>query len=381
MRADASRPRHGRLRMSDQKKTAELLIIGTGVIAMSVAYHCAEAGVDVVVLERDQLDATATQTAGAFRTYYPGRVYDSELVARSLADFRSFEAATGTDLGLTETGMLVVATDPDQAAELEAELPAQRDVGVRLELLTAAQAVERNPWLDPAGVEMALWCPQMIRLRADEVLRGYGEGAQKRGARVITGASVTGVDASTGRVSTTVGDFTAESIVIADGQDSGVIAELAGLKLPVWGQFAELFRTDPVGDADVATPFTFHPAAGLKTMGMGPSFLVGLERFSTQPGMRDIWHEAAVEEVGHWYPRLRNATLHSAWTGTLDVTPSRSALIGRADGRHERIFFAAGFTGHELSQAPATGKIIRDLHLGRHPGVDITPFSLAHNGA
>ncbi|THA34650.1 FAD-binding oxidoreductase [Streptomyces sp. A1547] len=367
--------------MSEQKNTAELLVIGTGVIAMSVAYHCAEAGVDVVVLGRDQPGATATQTAGAFRTYFPGRVYDSELVARSLADFRSFGATTGAELEVTQTGMLVVAASADEADELLAEVPAQRDAGVQLELLTAAQAVERNPWLDPAGVEAALWCPQMIRLRADEVLRGYTEGAQKHGARLVTGATVTGLDASGGRVATTAGDFTAEAIVLADESGSGDIAALAGFELPVWGQFAELFHTDPIGDGDVASPFTFHPAAGLKTMGMGPSFLVGLERFSRKPGMRDIWHEAAMDEVAQRYPRLRDVTLHSAWTGTLDVTPSRSALIGRAGGPHERILFATGFTGHELGQAPATGKIIRDLHLGRHPGVDITPFSLARNGA
>ncbi|WP_037677757.1 FAD-binding oxidoreductase [Streptomyces griseus] len=366
--------------MSEQN-TAQLLIIGTGVIAMSIAYHCAEAGIDVVLLERDAIESTATQTAGAFRTYFPGRVHDSELVVRSLADFRSFGATVGVDLGLTETGMLVVASTADQAAVLEAEVPAQRDVGVQLELLTAAQAIRRNPWLDPAGVEAAVWCPQMIHLRADEVLRGYAEGARKHGARVWTGTTATEVDARTGRVSTTAGDFTAEAIVIAAGQCSGDIAAMADLKLPVWGQYAELFRTDPVGDGDVEAPFTFHPEAGLKTMGMGPSFLVGLERFSKREGMRDIWHEAACDEVARRYPRLRDVKLHSAWTGTLDVTPSRTALIGKAGGKHERIFFAAGFTGHDLGQAPATGKIIRDLCLGRQPGVDITPFSLARNGA
>ncbi|MEU2393804.1 FAD-binding oxidoreductase [Streptomyces sp. NPDC007369] len=366
--------------MSDQRNTAELVVIGSGVIAASIAYHCAEAGADVVLLERDQAGITATQTAGAFRTYFPGRVYDSELVVRSLADFRSFGTTLGADLEVAETGMLVVATTPEQAAELEAELPAQRGAGVQLELLTVAQAVERNPWLDPAGVEFAIWCPQMIRLRADEVLRGYVEGARKYGARVVTGVTVTGLDASTGRVATSAGDFTAAAVVIADAQGSGEVAALAGLELPVWGQFAELFRTVPVGGGAIATPFTFHPGAGLKTMGMGPSFLVGLERFSTEPGMRDIWLREATDEVGRWYPRLRGVTLHSAWTGTLDITPSRAGIIGRADGPHERILFATGFTGHELSQAPAVGKIIRDLHLGRHPGVDITPFSPAANG-
>ncbi|MEU5100061.1 FAD-dependent oxidoreductase [Streptomyces sp. NPDC020996] len=367
--------------MPEQKNTTELLIIGTGVIAMSIAYHCAEAGIDVVLLERDEPESTATQTAGAFRTYFPGQVHDSELVVRSLDDFRSFGATMGADLGITETGMLVVADTPEQATALEAELPAQREAGVRLELLTAAEAVRRNPWLDAADVEAAVWCPQMIHLRADEVLRSYTEGARKHGAHLMSGAVATELDPLTGHVATTRADFTAEAIVIAAGQCSGDIADMAGLKLPLWGQYAELYRTDPVGEADVDAPFTFHPGAGLKTMGIGPSFLVGLERFSKKQGMRDIWYEAARQEVAQRYPRLRDVKLHSAWTGTLDVTPSKTALIGKASGKHERIFFAAGFTGHELGQAPATGKIIRDLYLGRRPDVDITPFSLARNGA
>lgn len=369
--------------MSEQKNGTELLVIGTGVVAASIAYHAAEAGVDVVRLEREGYAGTATQTAGAFRTYFPGQVHDSELVARSLADFRAFGSTLGADLGLTQTGMLVVAATAEQAAELEAELPAQRDAGVELELLTAAQVAARNPWLDPAGIEAGIWCPQMIHLRADEVLRGYTEGARKHGVRTVTGARVTALDAASGRVATTAGEFTAEAVVIADAQGSGDIAELTGLKLPLRDQFAELFRTDPVGDdgGDVTAPFTFHPAAGLKTMAMGPSFLVGLERFGDDPGLRAVWHEEAADEVAQRYPRLRDVTLHSAWTGTLEVTPSKTALIGRADGPNERILFATGFSGHELGQAPAAGRIVRDLHLGRHPGVDLTPFSLAHNGA
>ncbi|MFI5932098.1 NAD(P)/FAD-dependent oxidoreductase [Actinoplanes sp. NPDC051494] len=365
--------------MPEHPRTTELLIIGAGVIGASIAYHAAEAGIGTVLLEPDaQATATATQTAGAFRTYFPGKVHDSELVARSLTGFREFAATTGVDLALTRTDMLVVAATPREAADLEAELPAQRAAGVQLELLTAEQVVARNRWLDPAGVEVGILCPQMIRLRADEVVRGYSEGALRHGARVLTGATVTGIDSGSGLVATTAGDITAETIVIAAGSGSGALAALAGLELPVWEQFAELFRTAEIGGAaDVGAPFTFHPAAGLKAMGIGPAFLVGLERFSQLPSMREVWFKEAGAELAARYPRLRDVALHSAWTGSLEATASATALIGRAPGAHERILVAAGFTGHDLSQAPVTGQIIRDLHLGRDPGLDLTPFALA----
>jgi sarcosine oxidase, subunit beta len=364
--------------MPDRKNQTDLLIIGGGVIGLSIAYHCAQANLDVVLVEKDQFGtATTSQTARAFRTYFPKKVHDSELAVLSLAEFRSFASAVGTNLGLADLGLLTVLTSPQDAAEVEQLLPAHREVGVELKLLNAAQACDYNPWLDPDTIEAAVWSPHAYRLKPEALVQGYANAARRHGARLLTETAVTGLDARTGQVTTTAGDFTAEAIVIAAGPWSGDVAKLTGLELPVWGQFAELLHTDPLADGDVDTPFTLHPVSGLKTMGLGQSFLVGLERISKQDGMRDIWFRATLDELPKWYPRLKNVGLHSAWTGTLDVTPTKSALIGRAGSEHERILFAAGYTGHGLAQAPITGQIIRDLCLGRQPSVDLTPYSLA----
>jgi sarcosine oxidase subunit beta len=363
--------------MPDQENTAEMLIIGGGVIGLSIAYHCAEAGIDVTLLERGELGAaTTSQTANTVRSYLPRKPHDSELVVRGLADYRAFPETIGVDPGLEDLGFMVVLTSKDQVTTLEAELEAQRAAGVELELITAAQACEHNPWLDPRGIEAAIWTKEAYLLRPDEVVRGYSAAAQKHGARVLTGVNVTGLDARTGQVTTSAGTFTAEVVVIAAGPWSGEVAALTGLKLPVWGQFSELLLTDPlIPDGEIKTPFTLHLVSGLKTKGMGSSFLVGLERISKQQGLRDVWFNAALEEIARRYPRLEEVGLRSGWTGTLDVTSTKSAVIGRASGEHERVFYAAGYTGHGLGQAPVTGQIIRDLYLGRDPGVDLAPFT------
>jgi sarcosine oxidase subunit beta len=367
--------------MSEHGDTTELLIIGGGVIGASIAYHCAEAGVQVTLVEKNDGfgQATTSETARAFRSYFPRRPYDSELVVRSMAEFRNFAKVTGTELELVDLGLLTILTNAQDAAEVESHVPAQRAAGVELELLTGAQAKELNPWLDPDTVELAVWTPQTYRLKPEVLVAGYADAARRLGARLLTGTTVTGIDASTGHVTTTAGDFTADAIVIAAGPLSGDVAKLAGLELPVWGQFSELLFTNALSDGEIRTPFTLHPISGLKTMGWGNGFLVGLERISKQAGMRDIWFQAAVDELPKWYPQLENLTLRSGWTGTLDVTPSKSAIIGRGAGEHERLLFAAGYTGHGLAQSPITGRLVRDLHLGREPEVDLTPYSLATN--
>ncbi|NLU73967.1 FAD-binding oxidoreductase [Streptomyces sp. HNM0575] len=368
--------------MSARRDTTEMLIAGGGVTALSIACHCARAGIDVVLLDPDTSEAGLSRAPRPVRSYQPGKVHDSELTVRSLADYRSFGPAGGADLVVGDVGWLVVATGREHAAGLERELAAQRDAGVELELLTPAQACGYNPWLDPAGVEAAVWCPQSYLIDVEKVLRGYAAEAREYGARLLTGHSVTSLDPGSGQVTTTRGEFDAETIVIAAGAASGGIAAAAGLDLPLWAQSAELFRTGPViGEGGPATPFTVHPESGLKTLGAGRSFLIGLERISRRHGMRDVWFEEAVGETAKRYPRLKDVELHSAWTGSVDVTPTGTAFVGRAGGAHERILVASGYTGQELGQAPATGRIIRDLCLGRSPGVDLTPFSPGPSGS
>jgi sarcosine oxidase subunit beta len=366
--------------MSESTKT-ELLIVGGGVIGMSIAFHAAEAGVDVVLVEKNAEfgKATTSQTARAFRTYFPRRPYDSELVMRSLPEFRSFASTVGTELDLQNLGLLTILTTPQDAAEVEALVPRQREVGVELELLSGQQALELNPLLDPDTVELAVWSPETYRIKPEVLVAGYAKGAREHGARLLTSTTVTGIDAGSGHVTTTAGEFDAEAVVIAAGPASGEVATLADLELPVWGQFSELLFTNDFSDQPVNTPFTLHPISGLKTMGWGNGFLVGLERISKQAGMRDIWFQAATDEIPKWYPKLEGITLRSGWTGTLDVTPSKSGIMGRGTGAHERILYAAGFTGHGIAQSPIVGQIIRDLYLGRDPGVDLTPYSLATN--
>ncbi|WP_405913302.1 FAD-binding oxidoreductase [Streptomyces sp. NBC_00963] len=364
--------------MPRQGNTTDMLIVGGGVTALSIAYHCARADIDVILLGPDDAETAAAPAARPVRTYQPGKVHNSELTVRSLADYRAFTPAGGADLVLSDVGWLVVPNGRREAAELERELTAQRAAGVELEPLTADRARAYNPWLDPAGDGSAIWCPQSYLLDVDKVMRGYAAGAREHGARLLTGHTVTGLDAKSGRVTTARGEFTAETVVLAAEAGSGELAASAGLELPLWAQSAELFRTDPVlADGELDVPFTVHPATGLKTLGVGRSFLVGLERISRRQDMRDVWFKEAAGELATRYPKLKGVGLHTVWTGTVDVTPARTACIGRASGVHERIFVAAGYTGQDLGQAPATGRIIRDLYLGRSPGVDLTPFALS----
>jgi sarcosine oxidase subunit beta len=356
----------------------ELLVVGGGVIGLSIAYYCAKAGVDVAVVERGELGRGVTaQTARVVRAYFPGRVNDSLLAVRSVAEYHSFAAEVGVDPHLVNTGFLVLLTSPEETSRCSAELEALRALGVDVELITAAQACEHNPWLEPAGIMAAIWSPQAFSCSPEDIVEGYAAGALRYGARLLTGTAVTGLDTATGRVETTAGEFSTDAIVCAAGPWSGEVAKMAGVELTVTPEPSEIMTTDPIA-MDIVPPFTLHLGSGLRTRRLGDSLLVGLDRTGdVRPG--PSWREAVAGELARRYPRLRGSPLHTAWTGTADTAPTRTAFIGRCGGRHERFFYATGFSGRGLSQAPMAGQIIRDLYLGRQPAMDISGFTLTRD--
>ncbi|PSK67296.1 4-methylaminobutanoate oxidase (formaldehyde-forming) [Micromonospora sp. MH33] len=356
--------------MSDQG-SRRVLVIGGGVIGLSVAFHCAEAGFDVTVVERGELGAATTgQTARVVRAYFPGRVEDSRLAAASLDEYLRLDVVSGVAPDLAATGFMVAVTKEADVDRLEQELDAQRAVGVVANIITAAEAGRRNPWLDTNGLLAAIWSPQAFSCSPEAIVKGYATAARQRGARFLLRTAVTGIDLPAGRVDTTAGPLHTDFIVCAAGPWSGDVANLAGIGLPVAPRESELMITDPVPDRTVI-PFTLHLESALRVRRLQESFLIGLEGVPKQGSDRPKWHRAVATEFAARYPRLAGLGLRTAWTGTLDVANGRTAYIG-AEGR---FLYAAGFSGRGLCQAPAAGRIVRDLCLGAEIP-DLSRFSI-----
>ena len=117
------------------------VVVGGGVIGLSIAFHLAAAGVDTVLLERGTLGSGASRaTADVVRAYFAGNPVSSALAVRSLRAYHDFPG-----LPLRQVGYLVLFTEQEQVTAFEADLPAQRAAGVEVELIDAAEARRLNP--------------------------------------------------------------------------------------------------------------------------------------------------------------------------------------------------------------------------------------------
>ncbi|MFG2988228.1 NAD(P)/FAD-dependent oxidoreductase [Streptomyces sp. NPDC048257] len=345
----------------------DVLVIGGGVIGTSIACHLAESGVGTVLLERGTLGSgSSAATAGVLRTYFPGSALTGSLAVRSLEAYHSFAERTGTPLGLQRVGFLVLFTEERQVEDFRREHAAQRAAGVDVELVTAAEAARLNPLLNERSILAAAWSPEAYACDPAAIVRGYAAAAQDAGAVVRTGTPVTGIDPD-GRVHTPAGSTVAETIVCAAGPWSGAVAAMADVHLPVSADPIELLLTDPPTGQLTTLPMTLHASTGLRIRAWQDRILIGMGR----PGpdeSRQGWLERLAQQLGTTYPAVDGIRIHRGWNGALEATPDGTALIGRHPTRP--FFYAAGFSGQGLCQAPAAGEIVRDLLAGKQPWTD-----------
>ncbi|WP_251093483.1 FAD-binding oxidoreductase [Streptomyces sp. Caat 7-52] len=350
--------------MNALPERTDALVIGGGVVGTSIACHLAEAGVATVLLERGTLGSGASAaTAGVLRTYFPGDPRTGELAVRSMAAYHAFTERTGTPLGLERVGFLVVFTEEHQVEEFRRTQAAQHAAGVDVELVTASEAVRLNPLLGERAVLAAAWSPEAYACDPAAIVRGYAAAAQQAGAVVRTETPVTGIDPD-GRVHTPAGSIRAGTVICAAGPWAGRVASLADVDLPVTTYPIELLLTDAPAAPLPTLPMTLHASTGLRIRTWKDRILTGMGR----PGpdeSRQAWLQRLSHQLGTTYPALDGIRLHRGWSGAFDAGPDGTGLIGRHPSRP--FFYAAGFSGQGLCQAPAAGELVRDLVVDGQP--------------
>ena len=165
--------------------TAEVAIIGGGIMGASIAYHLAEAGVrDVLLIERNSLGSgSSAKPLGGVRATFSdaGNV---QLGLRSLRAFERFGSEIGTDIGLHQVGYLFLCRTEAELAAVEGSVRLQNALGCDSRMITPAEAYELNPFLDPGCLLGASFSPRDGYAEPALVVAGYAAAAIRRGARI-----------------------------------------------------------------------------------------------------------------------------------------------------------------------------------------------------
>ena len=367
--------------MSKLPKGADVVVVGGGIIGASAAFHLAEAGADVCLLERDELASGSTsRAAGGIRAQFSDPL-NIALGHRSIQAYARFGERPGAEIDLHQVGYLFLLDRAQDVAAFAESIALQNELGVPSRLVTPAEALELCPLAGVDGVLAAAYSPLDGHASPEAAVQGYAAGARAHGGRVLTRCAVTAIEAQEGAiraVATARGTIATSTVVCAAGPWSPALTAPLGVELPVNPVLREIGFTAPVEGLPEAFPLTVDFSTGFYFHREGPGLLFGLADPDQAPGFDaasdPAWLEKVMSVAERRLPTLLDMGLAGGWKGYYEVTPDHNALIGEAD-MPSRLLYATGFSGHGFLQGPAVGEVVRDLVLGREPFVDVAPLA------
>ncbi|MCZ7585585.1 MAG: FAD-binding oxidoreductase [Deltaproteobacteria bacterium] len=215
---------------------ARVVIVGGGVIGLSVAYHLSRLGWrDVVVVERDHLNAGASGRCGGGVREQWSSAMNIDLMRRSIELFRDLAVRTGENIWFRQGGYLFLAKTEEQAASLETSVRLQNDHGVPTRLLSKSAVRRRCPYLNTEDVMVGTFNPNDGTLFPFSVVWAYARAVADYGNTVMTHTRVTGIEREGDRmiaVQTDKGRIETSFVVNAAGAWSPEIGNMVGIDLP-----------------------------------------------------------------------------------------------------------------------------------------------------
>jgi sarcosine oxidase, subunit beta len=352
---------------------AEAVVVGAGVVGASAAFHLAERGVDVLVIDRGGPAAGSTARSGALiRCHYP-TVLEAGLAWESLTDyFEAWADRVGGGCGFIRTGFAHLASE-ENAQPLRERVAVQQSAGVETSLLTPDELSEIDPSLDTRDVALAAYEPRGGYADPTATTVSLMNAAQALGARFERREATALVVRRdrVGGVETTRGIVAADTVVLAAGAWSVPLAATAGLRLPIrparvrvalferpYSLPTHLTLIDSIGD------FYARPTAERATLIGTRASLEWVEDPSSPTPDPDTRFVSDVSDrLAARIPALSGAPYRAGRSGILDMTPDDHAVLGPAgpDG----LFLAAGWSGTGFKKAPAVGaELAAWIHAG-----------------
>jgi glycine oxidase len=369
--------------MTAHTLSPDVVIVGGGIVGLSCAWRARQRGLSVTLLERDRLgQATSRVAAGMLAPvseveYGTAGKHALELGLRSAELWPEFaaelEEVTGIDVGLMQTGTLVLARDQDEARELERRLAFRRSLGLRAERLRASQAREREPALAPT-VRLAIEAPDDHSVDPRLVLAALHRACESAGVHIREHACVETIELdqqgerATGLRLAGGEPVRAPDTVLAAGpwtaQIEGLPSDAQVPVRPVKGQILRL--RDPAGPGLLSRVMRFE--GGYLVPRADGSYVLGAtveeQGFDLSPTAGGVYE--LLRDASELVPGIDELNIEELSVGLRPGTPDNAPLIGR--GALDGLAWATGHHRNGILLAPLTAELVLATLSGEPPG-------------
>jgi sarcosine oxidase subunit beta len=364
------------------EKTADIIIIGGGIIGTSLAYHLGQRGAkQVILMERGMLgEGSTAKCVGGIRFQFSTEI-NILFSLESAKTWQHFEELTEVDLGFKKVGYLFLATTPEEWEIFRANARLQKSYGIPVELLTPQEIRYRWPYLRVDDLQGGTFCPWEGYAGPYEALTGYAKGARKKGVRIYENTEVQKIFVENGQVAgvaTPKGNISAPIVINAAGPYAEEVGKMAGIEIPVKPYRRQIFFTAafPWIQDPIPLIIDFHRGWYFRREGDGllisgpkdefPSFNVNVDY--------DAMVEVAEKSLFR-VPLMEKAQITKGWAGSYEISPDNHAILGKVP-EIEGLYTANGFSGHGFQHSPAAGKLLAELILDEKPAIDFSILSI-----
>lgn len=411
--------------------SADVVIIGAGIVGTSAAYYLAKSGHSVVLCEKGRVAGEQSSRNWGFVRQQGRDPAEIPAIIESLRLWRGLAEEIGEDLGFKQAGVYYLADTEEQVAGYEEWLEHAKQYQIDTRLMSRGDIEERLPNANGQWIA-ALHTPSDGRAEPTLATPALARAAERHGATVAANCAVRGMETEAGRVSGVVTEFgrvRTNTVLCAAGAWSSLFCARHGITLPQLKTRSSVFRTGPaplitehaIWSKDVAFRrrkdggYTVAPGAAseapivpdtLRWMNkFMPAFRLERKRlrlrldhrFYTELMTPRRWNldgpspfeETRVNDpapsrsilaetsanLRRLFPELKDVEIVESWAGLIDVMPDAVPVIAPVaalPGFH----LATGFSGHGFGLGPGAGKLAAEMVTGAPTTVDMTPFRL-----
>ncbi len=364
-----------------------VIIVGGGIIGVSIAYHLAEAGVkDVILMEMDYLGAGSTKTVSPWIMKLTNTSENLALSEIGVNEYKSFKQKFNVNLGYRQCGVLSIGPST-MKNYLDETLKLLQSRDVKVDSVSQNEIGKLAPFLNVSDIERGVFCHEDGPLDAHKVLNTYASFALMNGVEIKVGSRVKHIIVEQNKVKGVLlesGEIIYAGIVInAAGLRAIEIGNSIGINLPIQNSLRhEIYTNDTVlfpeysplieilAPEEIYIDYAPGEIGRHGRIGIGRDISKDYLQVANIPKTVDLYGDGLSFRV----PDVGKLSFTKASAGIRCLTPDNFPIIGNVSGIDGYIN-CCGWGGFGMTHAPAAGKIITALITGDKPPVDITPFS------
>jgi sarcosine oxidase subunit beta len=367
--------------------TADVVIVGAGIIGGSIAFHLLERDprLRVVMLEKEAEPGTGatSKATGGVRFQFSTEA-NVRLTQLSYRYFTRAEEMLGCSVDFIRHGYLFVTTGAAALEQCRRNVSLQQELGVASELLTPARIQTHLASLVTRDLVGGTFCADDGSADPYSMLQGFLARGKSRGLRLLTGHPVTGIVKSADRVTgvtTPQDEWSAPVVIDCAGPYADQIGAMAGVAIPSKPYRRQVMVTEPLPILPEVFPLIVDLDTGFYVHRQGRSaVLMGGTDKDIKPGLDTTvdWDafDAVFRAAALRVPPLAEAQVMRAYAGVRDLTPDYHGILGPA-AQAPGLYVACGFSGHGFMHAPAIGILMSEILLdGRATSMEVDALSL-----